>query len=216
MNDTQSQDEILEIITPVRLESYGGVKDLKNYIYNIQLSEAFYPAISILEITLRNRICNAIETLICKNWLLSELNKQNILANKEYDKLLESANKIEKAGKKITNDRLISEMTLGFWLHLFKKCYRTKLWDKKGFFEMVFPNYVNNGELRSIQPIQKSLSDILILRNRIFHHENIIKGYKTPEEQYQNILDTLHILSTDMEHILTNLSRFEKVAKQKP
>lgn len=67
--------------------------------------------------------------------LFQELSKQHILANKEYQRLLATAQKIKKAGKKITNDRLISEMTFGFWVHLFTKTYRTRLWDKKGFFE---------------------------------------------------------------------------------
>ena len=118
MQNLDYKDELVEVITPVRLNAYGNNGDdnllLNQYVYNLKLSEAFYPALSILEITLRNRICNAIEKLICKDWLLQELNQQNILADKEYKKLLESANKIKKANKKITNDRLISEITLGF------------------------------------------------------------------------------------------------------
>ena len=171
---------------------------------------------SLLEITLRNKICNAFEQLICKDLFIQELNKQNILADKEYQKLLEAANKIRKSGKKITNDRLVSEMTLGFWVHLFTKSYRPKLWDKKGFFEAVFSNYSNNGELRKIAPIQYNLLNILRLRNRIFHHEIIINGNKTPEEQYQLILDTLHLLSTEIENLLNDISRFDVITKQKP
>ena len=219
MIDSKSKDELVEIITPVRLGAYGDVDNsilLNEYVYNLKLSEAFYPALSLLEITLRNRICNAIEKLICKDWLLQELNKQSILADKEYQKLLESANKIRKSGKKITNDRLISEMTLGFWMHLFTKSYRPKLWDKKGLFEAVFPNYSNNGELRKIAPIQNDLLNILRLRNRIFHHEIIINGNKTPQEQYQLVLNILHLLSTGMESLLNTISRFDTITKQKP
>lgn len=219
MIDIKSKDELVEIITPVRLGAYGSGDNsilLNEYIYNLKLSEAFYPALSLLEITLRNRICNAVEKLICKDWLLQELNKQNILADKEYQKLLESANKIRKSGKKVTNDRLISEMTLGFWIHLCTKSYRPKLWDKKGFFEAVFPNHTNNGELRKIAPIQNDLLNILRLRNRIFHHEIIINGNKTPEEQYQLVLNMLHLLSTGMESLLNSISRFETITKQKP
>ena len=219
MIDIETKEELIKIITPVRLGAYG-VEDnsmlLDKYVYNLKLSEAFYPALSLLEITLRNRICNAIEKLICKDWLIQELNKQNILADKEYQKLLESANKIKKTGKNITNDRLISEMTFGFWIHLFTKSYRPKLWDKKGFFETVFPNYANNGELRKIAPIQNDLLAILRLRNRIFHHEIIINGNKTSKEQYQLVLNMLHLLSDSMESLLQSISRFETIEKQKP
>lgn len=219
MEKVDYKNELIEIITPVKLGAYGNDNNevlLEKYIYNLKLSEAFYPALSLLEITLRNRICNAIEKLICKDWFLQELNNQNILADKEYQKLLESANKIRKSGKKITNDRLISEMTLGFWIHLCTKSYRPKLWDKKGFFEAVFPNYSNNGELRKIAPIQNDLLNILRLRNRIFHHEIIINGNKTPQEQYQLVLNMLHMLSTGMESLLNEISRFNTMTKQKP
>ena len=219
MTDIKSKDELVEIIRPVRLGAYGDGDNsilLNKYVYHLKLSEAFYPALSLLEITLRNRICNAVEKLISKDWLFKELNNQNILADKEYQKLLESANKIRKCGKKITNDRLISEMTLGFWIHLCTKSYRPKLWDKKGFFEAVFPNYSNNGELRKIAPIQNDLLNILRLRNRIFHHEIIINGNRTPEEQYQLVLDMLHLLSTGMVSLLNDISRFETITKQKP
>lgn len=203
----------------MRISAYGKESIdilIERYIYNLKLSEAFYPALSLLEITLRNKICNAIEKLICKDWLTNELKIQNILENKEYQKLLDSANKIKKAGKTITNDRLVSEMTLGFWIHLCTKSYKPKLWDKKGFFELVFPNYTNNGQLRKIAPIQNNLLAILRLRNRIFHHEIIISGKLTPQEQYQTIIDMLHLLSNEAELLLQKISRFNDIIKQKP
>ena len=107
-------------------------------------------------------------------------------------------------------------MTLGFWIHLCTKTYRPKLWDRRGFFETVFPNYVNNKELRSIAPIQNDLLSILRLRNRIFHHEIIINGNKSPMEQYQMVLNIIHLLSKDTETLLKSISRFETVLKQKP
>lgn len=219
MNNIQNKKELIEIITPVRLRAYGNECDellLDKYIFNLRLTESFYPALSLLEVSLRNRICNAIDKLICKDWLVKELSQQKLLADKEYKKLLESESKIKKSGKKVTNDRLISEMTLGFWIHLCTKSYKPKFWDKKGFFEAVFPNYVPEKGLRKIAPIQNDLLAILRLRNRISHHEMIINGNKTPQEQYQLVLNMLHLLSTDMENLLNGISRFQDIIKQKP
>ena len=217
--EIKCKNELIEVITPARLSSYGSNDtdlQLSRYIYNIKLSEALYPAVSLLEITLRNRISNAAEKLICKDWLIQELKQQRILGNKEYAKLLEAAEKIKKSGKPITNDRLISEMTLGFWTHICTKTYKPKLWDKKGFFEAVFPNYNNNGALRQIAPIQNDLLAVLRLRNRIFHHEIIINGSRTPEEYYCLILNNLHLLSAETENLLSEISRFKDIIKQKP
>lgn len=71
MDKINSKQELIEVITPIRLSVYGNDENLSldNYIYNLKLSEAFYPALSLLEISLRNRICNAIDKIICKDWL---------------------------------------------------------------------------------------------------------------------------------------------------
>ena len=172
MTKVKFQQELIDTITPVRLKAYGDDSNdilLEKYIYNLKVSESLYPALSLLEVTLRNKICYAIETLICKDWLINELNQQDLLLDKEYKKLVETANKIEKGGKKVTNDRLISELTFGFWIHLCTKSYKPKFWDKKGFIELVFPNYTISSNLRNISLIQKDLRDVLKLRNRISH-----------------------------------------------
>ena len=219
MTKTNFQQELIDTITPVRLKAYGdGSNDilLEKYIYNLKVSESLYPALSLLEVTLRNKICYAIETLICKDWLINELNQQNLLLDKEYKKLVETADKIEKDGKKVTNDRLISELTFGFWIHLCTKSYKPKFWDKKGFIELVFPNYTVSSNLRNISLIQKDLRDVLKLRNRISHQEIIINGNRTPEESYKLIQKLLHTLSSGMYALLEDISRFNAITKQKP
>ena len=170
----------------------------------------------MLEVTLRNKICYAKETLIHKDWLINELNQQNLLFDKEYKKLIETADKISKNGKKVTNDRLISELTFGFWIHLCTKSYKPNFWDKKGFIELVFPNYTISSNLRNISLIQKDLRDVLKLRNRISHHEIIINGNRTPEEYYKLIQLLLNTLSSGMYALLENVSRLDTIAKQKP
>jgi len=213
---------IIEVLTSARLSSYKQQSTdadevlLNEYIYNIQLSEAFYPALSLLEVTLRNRICSAIETLIKKDWLINELQSPKILRVKEHAKVVEAQKNIIQQGKKVTNDRLIAEMTFGFWIHLCTKAYKPKLWDKKGFFELVFPNYIQPSGLRQIAPIQNNLRDILRLRNRVFHHEIIINGKNSPKYYYQIILNLLHLMSDDIVDLLNNISRFDTISKQKP
>ena len=219
MIKTNFQQELIDTITPVRLKAYGYESNdilLEKYIYNLKISESLYPALSLLEVTLRNKICYAIETLICKDWLIKELNQQNLLLDKEYKKLVETADKIKKDGKKVTNDRLISELTFGFWIHLCTKSYKPKFWDKKGFIELVFPNYTVSSNLRNISLIQKDLRDVLKLRNRISHQEIIINGNRTPEESYKLIQTLLHTLSSGMYALLEDISRFNAITKQKP
>lgn len=219
MKNIENKNELLKLITPVRLQAYGTESSdilLDRCIYNVKISATFYPALAFVENSLKNSICNAIDKLICKDWLVKEINQQKLLSDKEYTKLIEAKNKIKKANKKITNNRLISELTFGFWVHLCTKSYKPKFWDKKGFFETVFPNYVQEKGLRKIAPIQNDLLAILRLRNRIFHHEMIINRNQTPQEQYQLVLNILHLLSADVEKLLNSISRFQDIIIQKP
>lgn len=148
--------------------------------------------------------------------MVSEYNVQQILGNKEYKKVVESVNSIIKQSKKLTNDRLIAEMTFGFWIPLCTKTYKPKFWDRKGFFELVFPNYQSETELRQIAPIQNDLRTILKLRNRIFHHEIITNGKITPLAHYQIIQNLLYLMSVDMVQLLEKISEFQNIVKQKP
>ena len=62
---------------------------------------------SILEISLRNRINQAIETVIKQDWILKELNQQSILLPNEHKKLLDAKQKLTNKGhKNISKDDL--------------------------------------------------------------------------------------------------------------
>ncbi len=105
---------LVDLFSSKRLSSYKyDVSDtdaiaLERYLYNIELSKSLYPLLSILEISLRNRLNNAIDTIIQENWLVKELNQQNILLPNEHKKLLEAKQKLlNKNHKNIGKDDLI-------------------------------------------------------------------------------------------------------------
>lgn len=221
LKDTQIQ-EIIEIISNERLASYDISQknnlsnSLNNYIYNIKFSKAFYPILSILEIALRNKINNSINLTIKANWLLSELKTQTLLLNNEYKVLLEAEKKLKQKNKKITEGNLISELSFGFWVNLCKKAYKTTFWDKKGFFEIVFPYFPKTQEMNRIKFISSDLKNILQLRNRIFHHE-IILNHKIGIENYYNITEKiLSYISKENLNLLKDICRFSDIIKQKP
>ena len=69
MQNLYDKNELTKVLTSERLSSYGTDNSnilIEKYIYNLKLSEAFYPAISLLEVALRNRITSAIEKLYFK------------------------------------------------------------------------------------------------------------------------------------------------------
>lgn len=187
----------------------------RRYIDNIKLSEALYPSLSLLEVTLRNSIDYAIETLIKPNWLFEEISKQNILKPNDYTKLLEANNTIIKNYGKAngTKGKLISELNFVFWIFLCSAKYNPILWTKKNFFMTVFPNYPKNKK-QSIADISSKLQKIRKLRNRIFHYEPIYKQYPTLINRYDEILEILSYLPQDSMRVIEQTCRFKDIYNQ--
>lgn len=223
MNITDIQEqEFIDIISVERLKSYKLSEQndfsilFEKYIYNIKISEAFYPILAMLEIALRNKIHNAIDKFIKHDWLLLELQSQSLLFDNEYKILLDSAKKIKFKNKKLTNGALITELSFGFWVNLCKKAYKTIIWDKKGVFDFVFPYFSIGKEMDRTKFIASDLKTILQLRNRIFHHETIINHKIGVENCYDSIEKLLSYISKEYLDLLNNISRFKDITKQKP
>ena len=68
--------EVINSISSERLEAYrlsptDSIENLvQMYLHNIELAEALYPALALLEVTLRNRLNNAIARNIMPDWLI--------------------------------------------------------------------------------------------------------------------------------------------------
>jgi hypothetical protein len=201
LNETDSKEEILE-----------------RYLYNIILSEALFPAFALFEITFRNKINFTINTLLQNNWLLSEVHNQKILLDKEHDILIKKYTSISsesnKKGKTVTNGKLLADLNLGFWVHLCKKkYYKTQIWNKPQVFDTIFPHfgYYYAEKTDRIQYLLPKLENILKFRNRVFHHEPIIKKDYEILKVYENIENILLCLCDDMSEALNALSRFKDV-----
>lgn len=58
--------------------------------------------------------------------------------------------------------------------------------------------------------------NILILRNRIFHHEIIINNKNGIENMYDKVERVLYSLSKDYADLFKDSFRFKEIIKQKP
>jgi len=76
---TISIERLLSFVLPEENPKNVSVKTLINrYEENILVSQAFYPILSILEITLRNSIDTMMKTKFGENWIEKELNQKTI------------------------------------------------------------------------------------------------------------------------------------------
>ncbi len=154
---------------------------------------------------------------IKQDWILKELNQQSILLPNEHKKLLDAKQKLTNKGhKNISKDDLIAELSLGFWIHLCTKRYKTALWHKQGFFRIVFADYPNFSEFDKLSKVFPVLQLMLKLRNRVFHHEIIINHPHGINNCYKDLRKLLNYISKDSLLYLDKICDFNKViTKQK-
>ena len=188
---------------------------ISRYKNNIKISQALYPELSVLEVTLRNTINTMLCSCISPTWLEDEINKQNLLLNHDYDILMKAYNDLQKEypNKMFTVGQVIAKLNFGFWTNLCSKRYNAKIWTKKGCFKGVFVNYPKSQQ-QQIHVLSVKLRSIRKLRNRIFHYEPIFKRPAALLNMYNMILEILSYLPCCDTSILKDTTTFLYVYNQ--
>jgi Abi-like protein len=174
------------------------------YKVNIELSEAFYPILSILEVSLRNVIH---ETL--KDYFKDDYWFKNSLPVEFSPFVSEAIQKMTLQRKVITADRIVAELNFGFWSRLFNRNYTSLLWKQ---LRLIFKNTPKN--LRQRDTISDALYRIRTLRNRIYHYEPVFGNLLEIENQYNEMLLFLQWLDNDLPKLLADIDRFNDILKK--
>jgi hypothetical protein len=176
------------------------------YVWNISLSEAFYPSLQNLEIGLRNRINTAI-TVSYRGDAYWFDNPDIVIEDIAKDSVEKAKDKIEDRGEAITPFRVVSELHLGFWSGLLSSKYDVAIWRRPGVLQGTFP-YMPP-EIRSRERARKEFSSIKKFRNKVFHHEPIWQ--LDLEAQHKSIYDALGWLDPSLKIVTKVLDRFLQV-----
>jgi hypothetical protein len=100
---------------------------IEYYQLNTQIAESLYPLLSNLEIVLRNTIHNSFSIHFKNSNWYTLVNYPEL-----QDQINIAKSKITASKNQITIDKLVSELTFGFWTSLFNKNYAKDYW--KPFF----------------------------------------------------------------------------------
>lgn len=162
------------------------------YNFNIELSRAFYPALHILEVSIRNNLHLAFaDYLNDPNWLMNYSN-HSLIHNRERKKIEDALKELSKKKKPIEEGRIIAELNFGFWVNLFDRPY-TDVHLKTGKDQ--FPNAT--APQRNIAKLRTDLNQIRFLRNRIFHYEPIWH-WNNLEELFLDIKQIINYMKKEL------------------
>jgi len=219
-------DELSIIFSEERLDGYLSHAQCNNsksdaliaYSWNIELSQSLYPALQILEITLRNSLHQSLSiNFNTECWF-----DLPFLHEREKKQIEQAKEDLRKENKKVKAGHVVAKLSFGFWTSLFDVRYEhgQVLWPK--LLKPTFPCLSKGQRTRTY--LSRELNRIRFLRNRIFHHEpiwhwkdlsdqhisliNLTNGLSSSASQYLNIFDQFQSVYADgKEQIKTKLNQ---------
>lgn len=147
------------------------------YRCNISLSQKFYPLLNVFEVVLRNAInAHYKKTFSDSDWIRHQLVPNGMLENHPHrETVVRVLRDLDVTGY-YSSDRVVSSMTLGFWIHLFSR--RPFALGGQSILR-IFPQKDKGIGQRTIY---NELKMIKTFRNRVAHHEAICfdqQGFKS-------------------------------------
>jgi hypothetical protein len=198
---------------PERLKAFENFENgdlVELYKANMQLSEALYPALATLEVTLRNAIDYMLRNQFGQDWLFYEVEKNKFLMPNDHKKLVVAFDSLKSRKSELTKGKVIAELNLSFWVNICSAKYNQVLWNCSKNFKAVFVNYPKSKRTQ-IYEIAKILHTVKRLRNRIFHYEPIYKKGENLLGIYNDMLTVLSYLPCCEHQIFERTCRFKDV-----
>jgi hypothetical protein len=142
------------------------------YFWNVALSEALYPGLATMEITLRSRIHAELAQREGTEWWFRLLLEPGQL--RDYGGV--HARLYEKRRAALTAGHVVAELNLGFWTTLLSQPYNQSLWapNHAALLRAVFPHLPPTPNARHV--LHGRYNGLRLLRNRVMHHEPVFHG----------------------------------------
>lgn len=170
-----SLSALMRVLSEPRLQAYrldaaeSPEVMVGRYRWNIALSMSLYPAIQQVEVALRNNLHRAASSLLGTDSWYDSI--PQILTQREQDAILAAKVELSKQRKPADPDRLVAELTLGFWTSLLSRDYERHFWPR--MLSSTFPFMPRR--LRTRATVAGRFQEIRRLRNRISHQEPVFK-----------------------------------------
>ncbi len=180
-------------------------RTVMHYKANLRLAESLYISLSVFEVTLRNALARELRNMAGNdewfNLFYSTPELQPLVVEIDKAKTL-----IHNRGEKVTPDKILSEMTFGFWVMLLNSQYERVLWKS---LRKAFPNLPKKDRQR--KNVSAPCNTLRRLRNRIFHQEAICWDLYYLTCLHDNLVTVLGWMNADMPAWLESIDPFNQV-----
>ncbi|MHC1672511.1 hypothetical protein ACODUM_06565 [Stenotrophomonas maltophilia] len=191
------------------------VQALRNYRTNVELSEALFPALNAVEISLRNAVHSQLSQRFRReDWWVAKRHKVGSRAiqgpfYKSQEKINGAIAGLARRNEARTPDKIVCELSFGFWTTLFNSALHQDIWGD-GRLHLIFAHCPKS--VRQRGTISAELNNIRFLRNRVFHYEPIL-WLANPElsVHHESCMRILDWLDPDLKHWVAAVDRFPRL-----
>jgi hypothetical protein len=195
----------IDRLAAYRRHTTKGDDALALYISNLELSQALYIPLSILEVALRNAIHAQLSRKTGQdNWYMT-IHKHPILGA-EWGKVSVALRDVSKKNAKDYipgSGQVIAELMFGFWTGLFNAQYEVELWAN---LKHCFPRLPKRNRQR--KTVETNLSPIRNLRNRVYHCEPICWNLTKLAQTHQRIHAVIYWIDPTLQEWLVQIDTF--------
>ncbi|MDR2894183.1 MAG: Abi family protein [Alistipes sp.] len=209
-----NQTSLKKIFSEERMQRYFDAhegdcrKAALHYQCNMELAESFYPSIAVFEVALRNAINRELTVSTGRNdWYDSPLFGEPAM-RKLHNYINQAKKHIDDRKELLSSDRVVAELTLGFWVTLFNSEYERKLWQA---LRRAFRHMPHSKKQR--QNVSAPLNLLRNFRNRIFHHEPICWNIDEVRIIHEKMTTVIGWVDSDIPMWIASFDRFESVAE---
>ena len=170
------KDNLIQNLSSERMRTYiqiaGGNRDIgiEWYELNQQLSASLYVPLQNLEVGLRNGLHGVLAAHHGETWFDGHLP----LKPWQAKAVQEAKDGLRNRRKPQGPGGIIAELNFGFWTALFDPLFDQPIWHK-GHLKQLFKYHHPGSPGLNRQMFSGVLNEIRRLRNRVFHHEPILK-----------------------------------------
>ncbi|MDP1738204.1 MAG: hypothetical protein Q8L23_12290 [Caulobacter sp.] len=207
-------DQLRPVLSDERLGTYltaAGFdldRALKLYVWNAQVGEAFHLPIQAVEVGLRNRMTAAFATAFGSDWWKDE-RFLNLLDDDRNADIRQVRLRILNRKLSPVTGQIVAGLSFGFWVGMLHKRYNPPLWG--GHLRSAFPSLPKD---RNRASLAVAAGQVATLRNRIWHHEPIIKRDLSAE--YGAVMTLLEWISPEKAAWVRPYCRVPQLLRQKP
>jgi hypothetical protein len=210
--NSQFFEKIQPALAAERLDAYRQdqaepLVALARYLWNMALCESLYSPLQMVEIALRNALQHSLESHFRSPHWYDVASCWQWFTATQQNQINEAKQSLGRQGKPLAPGRIVAELTFGFWTAFFNKRSAQNR-DIVRLTSRVFHSAPKSQ--RDIRSLNRRLTLLRELRNRVFHHERIIHWVDL-DHRHAAMRETIGWISAELQELAAVLDRFPTI-----